>query len=180
MPVATTERLILRPLGYDDVTDLAAILGDPEVMRYSVRGTCDRAATVRFIDWCRACYDSHGLGPWALQSRADGDLVGFCGLGPEPVGEAGDEREEINLGYRLARRYWNQGLASEAVSAVLAHGFQAKGVVSVVAIIEPENGASLRVAEKAGFGDYRMESFHDRPVRCYRMTREQWVSRSEG
>ncbi|WP_375176361.1 GNAT family N-acetyltransferase [Marinobacter mobilis] len=170
MFIAETDRLILRPLGYDDLADLADILADPEVMRYSLRGVCDRAATLRFIDWCVACYRSHGLGPWALLGRSGGELLGFCGLGPEPVGE----REEINLGYRLARRYWHQGFATEAVDAVLTHGFQAKRVESVVAIIEPGNVASLRVVEKAGFGDYRMEAFHDRPARMYRMSVEQW------
>lgn len=165
--------MILRPLCYEDVDDLLVILSDPEVMRFSVRGVCDRAATVRFIDWCRACYDRHGLGPWALIDKTGGELIGFCGLGPESVGEV----EEVNLGYRLASRYWGRGLASEAVTAVLDYGFRSQPVTSVVAVIEPENRASVRVAEKAGFTAFQLVEFHGRPARLYRMSRKQWSMR---
>lgn len=173
MVIAETERLVLQPFSYDDVSELAAILGDPEVMKFSVRGVCDRAATLRFIDWCRSCYERHGLGPWALFDKIEGELCGFCGLGPESVGEV----EEINLGYRLARHYWGQGLATEAAKAALDYGFRRQPVETVIAIIEPENVASLRVAEKAGFSEFRDMAFHDRPARLYRMSREQWAIR---
>ena len=82
--------------------------------------------------------------------------------------------EEINLGYRLARRYWNKGLASEAAKAVLDYAFDRKQLDSVVVIIEPEHVASLRVAEKAGFQSFDTIEFHGRPVRLYRLTRKHW------
>lgn len=170
MRITETGRLIVRCLEYQDAPELTDILSDPEVMKYSVRGVCDRAATVRFIDWCRSCYEAHGLGPWALIDKSGGDLVGFCGLGPEPVGDV----EEMNLGYRLARHYWGRGLATEAVRAVLAYGFGSRSVESVTAIIEPENRASIRVAEKAGFSHYQGAEFHGRSVRLYRLSAGEW------
>ncbi|WP_371871873.1 GNAT family N-acetyltransferase [Pontibacterium sinense] len=171
MQLFETERLVARPLSLQDLPALTEILSDPEVMKYSVRGVCDGEATREFIDWCAECYSSHGVGPWALLEKASGDLIGFCGVGPELV----DDVEEINLGYRLARRFWNQGFATEAVNGVMMYAFDQKHYESVVVIIEPEHIASVRVAEKAGFGDYTVHEFHSRPVRLYRMICEDWV-----
>lgn len=59
--VCETERLILRRFSLDDAPTLAEILSDPEVMRRSVNGVCDEAATRKFVEWCLSCYDSHGV-----------------------------------------------------------------------------------------------------------------------
>ncbi len=69
---------------------------------------------------------------------------------------------------------WNKGLASEAARAVLNHVFDKSLFNSVVVIIEPEHVASLKVPEKAGFASFDVLEFHDRPVRLYRLTSEQW------
>jgi len=166
-----TERLVARQLSLQDVPALTDILSDPEVMKFSVRGVCDEGATRKFIDWCIECYSSHGIGPWALLEKVSDSLIGFCGVGPELVNDV----EEINLGYRLARRFWNQGFATEAVNGVMNYYFDKKHCESIVVIIEPEHTASVRVTEKAGFGDYTIHEFHDRPVRLYRMTCQEWA-----
>jgi RimJ/RimL family protein N-acetyltransferase len=83
--------------------------------------------------------------------------------------------EEINLGYRLARRFWHQGYATEAAKGVLQYAFDQKYCESVIVIIEPEHTASVRVTEKVGFGDYMIREFHARPVRVYRMTSDDWA-----
>lgn len=170
--VFETERMLIRTLSLDDEAALTEILSDPEVMEYSVRGVTDVTATRKFIKWCLSCYESHGVGPWALIDKESKDLVGFCGVGPESV----DEIEEINLGYRLARRYWRLGLATESARAVLAYAFGERALKSVVVIIEPKHVASKRVAEKAGFSSFQNKKFHGRDVRVYRMTRHQWVT----
>jgi len=166
-----TTRMLIRPLSLGDVPALLDILGDPEVMRHSVRGVYDEPATRKFVEWCLACYASHGVGPWALVEKGTLALIGFCGVGPERVGEV----EEINLGYRLARRYWGRGLATEAARVVLAYAFEVMAFESVVVIIQPEHAASLRVAEKAGFRGYLDVAFHERPVRLYRLTHKEWT-----
>lgn len=171
MPLFETQRLVARQLSPQDLPVLTKILSDPDVMEYSVRGVCDEDATRKFIDWCLRCYSSHGIGPWALLEKASGDFMGYCGVGPEWV----DGTEEINLGYRLARRFWGQGFATEAVRGVLQCAFNKKHCESVVVIIEPEHAASVRVVEKSGFKDYAVHEFHHRPVRLYRMTRDDWA-----
>lgn len=170
MQVCETERLVLRRLSHADVPELTEILSDPEVMRHSVNGVCDEAATRKFVEWCLSCYESHGVGPWALIDKASSAFIGFCSAAPEMV----EGVEEINLGYRLARRYWNKGLASEAARAALNYVLGGKLFDSVVVIIEPEHLASLKVAEKAGFSSFDVLDFHGRPVRRYRLNSAQW------
>ncbi|WP_095110723.1 GNAT family N-acetyltransferase [Pseudomonas sp. Irchel 3E20] len=164
-----TPRLLGRQLTREDLPALGAMLSDPEVMRFSVGGVCDEHATRRFFNACLDCYAAHGMGPWALVDKASKAFVGFCGVSPEQVGDV----QELNLGYRLARRFWNQGLATEAVKGVLAHVFSRRQLASVVVIIEPAHSASLKVAQKAGFKDFQVLDFHDRPVRLYRMNRSE-------
>lgn len=170
MQICETERLVIRPLSLNDVPELTQILSDPAVMKHSVRGVRDEAATREFIEWCMACYDSYGVGPWALIGKENSALIGFCGVSPEMFADV----EEPNLGYRLATKCWNRGLASEAAKGILSYVFAQTQYESVVVIIEPEHVASLRVAEKAGFSDFATLDFHDRPVRLYRLTRERW------
>lgn len=166
-----TERLIVRQLSHLDLAALTDILSDPVVMEHSLRGVCDEDATSQFIDWCMECYSSHGTGPWALVEKKSGDLIGFCGVGPELVGDV----EEANLGYRLAQRFWNKGFATEAVKGVMQYAFDQKYCESVIVIIEPEHTASVRVTEKAGLGDYTIREFHGRSVRLYRMKCQDWA-----
>jgi [ribosomal protein S5]-alanine N-acetyltransferase len=168
--VAETNRILLRELTLDDVPQLALILADPDVMRYSVRGVCTEEDTRQFVEWCIALYRDSGYGPWALVEKASSALVGFCGLSPELI----DGKQEIQIGYRLARKFWGQGLATEAVSRVLAHAFEHERLGSVVAIIEPGHEASARVAEKAGFRAFVWAHYHDREVKVYRKTLAEW------
>ncbi len=170
MHLFETDRLFVRPLSHLDLPSLTQILSDPDVMRYSVGGVCDEARTLKFIDWCQACYESHGVGPWALVDKNSSNLIGFCGVGPEKLGDV----EAFNLGYRLGTQYWGNGLATEAARAALKYAFEQTQIDSVVVIIEPDHGASLRVAEKAGFHQFETRDFHGRPVRLYRLTRADW------
>ncbi|UYG01276.1 GNAT family N-acetyltransferase [Halomonas sp. GD1P12] len=167
-----THRLRLRPLSLNDLSALTSILGDPEVMKYSMRGVFDEVATRQFIEWCCTCYAAHGMGPMALVEKDTNLLIGFCGVSPEEIGGV----EEIMLGYRLAARYWNQGFAPEAVKAVLDQAFNEKSLPSVVALIEPEHTASQKVAAKAGFDHFEIQEYHGCTLRMYRQTREQWCS----
>ncbi|BAP44075.1 N-acetyltransferase GCN5 [Pseudomonas sp. StFLB209] len=169
MPL-TTERLQLRGFVGADLAELAALLADPQVMRYSVRGVMSRSASAEFLEHCRVSLAEEGFAPLAVIEQRSARLVGFCGLCKERFEEA----EEVMLGYRLSPAFWNQGMASEAVKVVLAHGFGTLAVSSVVAVVEPQNQASIQVLHKAGFQDYLHARYFGMGVRLYRMTRERW------
>ncbi|MFB9868263.1 GNAT family N-acetyltransferase [Vreelandella sulfidaeris] len=168
--ICETERLSIRALTLNDTPVLTQILSDPDVMKYSIRGVCDEAMTRRFIEWCLACYEAHGIGPWALIEKDSNTMIGFCGVSPEEV----NGTEEAGLGYRLATRYWNKGFAPEAANAILHYAFDKKKVPSVVALIEPDHVASQKVALKVGFDRFDVHEFHGREVRLYRHTLAEW------
>jgi RimJ/RimL family protein N-acetyltransferase len=167
-----TDRLYGREISAEDGTRLTEILSDSEVMKYSVQGVCDEQSTRKFIAWCISCYSDLGIGSWALIEKRTGRLAGFCGVSPDLV----DGAELMNLGYRLAKEYWNQGLATEAVNGVLDYIFGENLIDSLVVIIEPEHVTSLRVAEKVGFSEYSNRKFHGRKVRLYRLSAQDWVA----
>jgi len=167
-----TERLILRELTPDDTPALAQILGDAEVMRHSVAGVLSEKATGEFIDWCRMSYRERGFGPWAVVEQSTSTLAGFCGLNAERV----DEKDEVDIGYRLATGFWGKGLGTEAARSAMSYGFEQLGLSSLIAIVQPTNLASVNVIKKLGFGGFVHSQYHRQGVRIYRMTAQQWAS----
>ncbi len=165
MIVLETPRLLVRRFTLADADAVAEILGDPEVMRFSVSGPMNsEQVRIKTIGDYLASYDNDlGIGRWAIERRLDGRLIGFCGLMPQEV----DGHKEIEIGYRLARDAWGQGLATEAVLAVRDYAFTRLGLARLIAIIDPENVASQRVAIKAGLRYEKNFIFHQRNVRVY-------------
>lgn len=100
MQICETERLVIRQLSLDDVPALTEILSDPEVMKYSIRGVCDEAATRKFVEGCVAYYEAHGVGPWALVDKSGSSLIGFCGVDVQVFHE-----RTVRL-YRLTLEQW--------------------------------------------------------------------------
>lgn len=113
-----TPRLRLRPFRPDDLDAIAPLFADPEVMRFSAYGPLNRDRTRElFLDRCLASYRDNGFGWYAIAEKAtqgDRPLLGFCGLSVQSI----DDREEIEIGYRLARAVWGCGFATEAARAV--------------------------------------------------------------
>ncbi|MCD5984833.1 GNAT family N-acetyltransferase [Pseudomonas sp. CDFA 610] len=173
MNATRTDRLVLRDFEVADVPALAGILGDPQVMRYSVRGVLSEQATSEFVRNCMHAYSADGFGPQAVIEVGTNRLIGFCGLNAEQV----DHVMEVEIGYRLAPSCWGRGLASEAALATLRHAFETLQLASVIAIVQPQNIASVKVLHKAGFRDYIHSQYHRLGVRIYRLTLEQWKSR---
>jgi len=143
--IVTTNRLILREFVSEDIDALAAVLCDPETMKY-YPASFDRAATAEWIERNRARYENDGFGLWALILRSSGELIGDCGLTIQTV----DDVQEIEIGYHVRRDLWNQGIASEAAHACKLYGLKKLQARRLISLVRPENLASCRVAEKNG------------------------------
>ena len=148
MLVVETERLTIRRFQMADVAAMTAIFGDPEVMRFG-----DGVQSAQWVrDWLRQCIDDveqiSGVSPWAVEEKSNSETIGYCGLFhfPDICGQP-----EIEVGYRLARDSWGRGYATEAVRAVRDHAFYALNLPRLIAMIAPDNTASINVARKAGF-----------------------------
>lgn len=174
MIVLETERLILRRFGHTDAEPLERIFCDEAVMRFS-EGVRPPEWIPGWIERCRQ-NDACGAGdrPWAVVEKSTQQTVGYCGLFDVPDVNG---RPETEVGYRLARAYWGRGYATEAVRAVCKHAFHVLGLPRLIAMIDPRNTASIRVAEKAGMcfsAEVMFEGF-THPDCVYVISREQSV-----
>ena len=142
-----TERLLLREWRPADAEPFAALNADPEVTRY-LRGPMTRAESDELLAHIRAHWDQHGFGLYAVEVKQTGALAGFVGLAiPSFLPEV---LPAVEVGWRLARRHWGHGLATEGARASMAHAFGELGLRQVISIIDPGNGPSIRVAERLG------------------------------
>ena len=141
-----TQRLVLRDFRIEDMDDLLHVFGDAEVMRFG-----DGMQSPEWVaGWLSACVESYrrrGFGPYAVVRRGQEELIGYCGLFPFPDVNG---KEEIEIGYRLRRSAWGQGYAAEAALAVRDYALGVLRIPRLIAIIDPENAASIRVAKKIG------------------------------
>jgi RimJ/RimL family protein N-acetyltransferase len=137
-----TARLTLRAVTERELEPLAAMLADPEVMRYFPRPML-RTEAEAFFRRNLARYRADGTGLFAVYRGRE--WIGDCGLIVREV----DGRPELELGYHFRRDTWRQGYATEAARACLDAAWTA-GAATVLALIRPENTPSRRVAHRAG------------------------------
>lgn len=170
MIIAETERLMLRHVRLSDQQAMMGVFGDVEVMRYG-----DGVQTEAWVrDWLRKRlehdYPTWGFGPWTVVEKTRRDVMGYCGLFLFP--EVGGQ-PEVEIGYRLARAFWDRGYATEAVLAARDYGFNILGLTRLIAMIDPQNAASIRVAEKAGMHYEKdvMLAGYTHPDRVYAIAR---------
>jgi RimJ/RimL family protein N-acetyltransferase len=116
---------------------------DPEVRRF-LGGPLDaethREEVLRNI--LRGRPEPHAS--WAIELRDQAGVLGLCGLSPS------EETGHTQIGWRLQRAAWGNGIATEAARAVLMRALGPLGIRRVVALLHPDNTASIRVAEKIG------------------------------
>jgi RimJ/RimL family protein N-acetyltransferase len=166
MIIVETERLILRCFHVFDGEAMDRVFGDVEVMRFGPG--VQTQGWVR--DWLRGCLENYyqklGFGPWAVVEKKSRAVIGYSGLFHFPDING---RPEIEIGYRLARPFWGQGYATEAVVAVRDYSFSVLCLPRLIALVDPQNVASIRVAEKAGMRYERevMLEGYDHPDHVY-------------
>jgi RimJ/RimL family protein N-acetyltransferase len=175
-----TDRLVLRRFTHDDLELIVGLDSDPGVKRYiDDSAVVDREDLVETLDWWLGYYENfEGYGFWAAIEKATGLFVGWFHFRP---GEGAGPLEP-ELGYRLHRRSWGQGYATEVSRALIDKGFTELGIERVYAQTMAVNVGSRRVMEKAGLRFVRM--FHaDWPVSIpgdeqgdveYAIDRAQW------
>jgi [ribosomal protein S5]-alanine N-acetyltransferase len=143
--ILETARLILREMSSDDLEFVAAMLADPEVMRYYPRCYSREEAEIWIQRQVRR-YARHGHGLWLAIDKATGRPVGQVGLLIQQL--RGVMEKEV--AYLIHRPFWRQGFATEAGRAARDYAFDILDRPRVIALIRPENGPSLRVAERLG------------------------------
>jgi [ribosomal protein S5]-alanine N-acetyltransferase len=145
--VAETRRLIIRHFTINDAEAMVAIFGDAIVMRFSDDGVQSpefaRVWVANMMDY----YSIWGFGMWAIVQKETQGVIGYAGVS-RFAGRCGPD--EAELGFRLARPYWGRGYATEASGAACEYGLGELLLPRIVAIIDPDNVSSIRVAKKIG------------------------------
>jgi RimJ/RimL family protein N-acetyltransferase len=163
-PVIHTERLLLVPLADRHLELEVELDSDPEVLRYIsgrahtrdevVASHATRMALGRKIPglgyWMAFGTDGGGRGSRRPESEDDGEFIGLMMLPPAHGPDQLDDPAVADLGYRLLRRCWRQGLATEGARALLRHAFETAGMRRVIAQTMAVNAASRGVMAAAG------------------------------
>jgi RimJ/RimL family protein N-acetyltransferase len=165
-----TERLTLRMLRESDFEPYAEMVADAEVMRFIADGhALSRPLAWRNLALMVGHWQLRGYGPWAVEERSTGQLVGRIGFW-KPEGWPGFE-----LGWILRRQFWGRGYASEGARAALDFGFTHMQEPEVISLIYPDNAASIRVALRLGEQLAGRLELMGRTALVYHITRAQWT-----
>jgi len=170
-PLLETARLILRPFRAGDADAQAAMMGDAEVMRHLGGQPLSREDSWRKLLNGAGLWSLFGWGYWAVERRADGAMIGQLGFADFKRGMTPSIENIPEMGWLFAAAASGQGFATEAGRAALGWIDSAHGPDEVAAIIDAANAASLRVAEKLGFGDSEEARYKDAPILLFRRRR---------
>ena len=141
-PTLTTARLVLRQLREDDAAALFSVLSDPDVMTWWSSGP--PASLTETADYVKGnAAEGQGFDCWAITAGDDIALGWVILIDGKP-----DVKE---IGYILRRDRWGQGIACEAVSRVIDHGFVDLNLRRIFADTDPENAGSISLIERLGF-----------------------------
>jgi len=140
-----TTRLTLRLFTHDDLQVMYTLNTDPDVIKYA-------DTPVKDMEECRerleqgplADYKKYGYGRFAVELKETGDVIGFCGIKYLP------EIDLPEVGFRYMKKYWGRGIGTEAAEACVSFARDDLKIKKLIALIIPENIASIRVAEKLG------------------------------
>jgi ribosomal-protein-alanine N-acetyltransferase len=163
-----TPRLHLRQFLPKDALVFFLLNSDEEVVRY----TGDRAfrsvgESLALIEGYRQ-YADYGLGRLVMVEKSTGDVIGWCGL------KYLADEAEVDIGYRIFKRYWNQGFTTEAAQACLKYGFEVKQLKSIIGRANASNIGSIRVFDKLGMTFEKDDHLDGKPWKLYRISSEEW------
>jgi [ribosomal protein S5]-alanine N-acetyltransferase len=173
---AETGRTILREITMEDVDPFFEMDSDPEVHRYlGTQPVTSRDQIVETINYVRRQYIDNGIGRWAIVDKSTNLFIGWTGL-KLVKDQINNQTNYYDLGYRLIRRYWGLGYATETALASLSYGFDKLNLNEIIATVNCENTASNHVASKIGFTLYETFYLHELKHNWYKINKNDWTN----
>ena len=173
-----TDRLILRDWREEDWPRFWEGTNTPAVMRW-LGGVCDADKRAGVQDRLLGYQRDHGHTFWVLERKADGAILGFCGL--KRCNQAGGPLGMMEVGWRLREDAWGQGYAKEAATASLDLAFERYGADEVVALTVARNIASWGLMVRLGMQrredlDFANADFdpEEPTIIVYSITQHEW------
>ncbi len=143
--IIETERLLLRTFTLEDAPLIYELNLDPEVIKYTLDPIKDVEHAQQVLEQAiLPQYALYNHGRWAVHVKPGLEFIGWCGLKARP------ERNEIDLGYRLIKKAWGKGYATEAAHACIRYGFEKLNLRCITGRAMPQNLASLKVLGNCG------------------------------
>ncbi len=161
---AETERLILREILQSDLDGMFELDSDPEVQKYlGNKIVSDKNQIAEVINFVRQQYIDNGIGRWAVIDKRTNAFIGWTGL--KFVTELTNGRKNYyDLGYRIVRKYWGQGIATETAMLSLDYAFTKLKINEVYAAASCENLASNKILQNIGMSF--IETFYYEDIKC--------------
>ncbi|MHB8531065.1 MAG: GNAT family N-acetyltransferase [Caulobacteraceae bacterium] len=144
-----TARLTLRPWREADRRGWLAMMADPEVATW-LGGVLHAPQAGEAFDRLKASVETSGLGMWAAERTADGELVGSIGVRRVPAERNHPMGGMVEVGWRLKRAAWGFGYASEGAAAALSWAFANLDISEIVAYTSRANARSRGVMRRIG------------------------------
>ncbi len=174
-PIIETERLILREVATEDAIDMYEYLSDKDVVKHMGLEPYKSSKEVlnEEIKWYKSIVEEGTGIRWVITKKESSVVIGSCGfLNMSP------KHHRAEIGFELHKEYWGQGIASEAVEAVIHYGYKNLNLERIEAIVDPPNFLSQKLMKKQGFRkegllrnyEYNFGKFND--VYMYSMIRE--------
>lgn len=180
MTTLVTDRMTLVPFSSEHVQGLHAINADPEVMRYISGRPETLEETVAAVERVQQRWAACGHSWWSFIEHASGEIVGAGALQhlrrvvqPDP-----DPACPLEIGWRLRRDRWRQGLASEAARAMAGFAFGTLQADELYAVCNPDNTASARVMKRLGMQSCGLQTWFGKPLATYQISARQWQAAS--
>lgn len=168
-----TERLLLREIVETDAAGFFELDSDPAVHRYlGNKPVKTLEECQRIIQHVRKQYVENGIGRWAIVDKITQDFIGWSGLKYEK-----NLREGIyyyDLGYRLKKKYWGKGIATETAKAALRYGFQQLNLPEICAAAHLENIASNTILKKIGLAFVETFEYEGAVHNWYKLDKPSW------
>lgn len=142
--ILETHRCYLRELSVDDAQHFFDLNADEEVIKYTGDKAFSNVAEAKSFLQNYHQYELYGYGRWAVIDKTNDAFLGWCGLKYSP------DLDEVDLGFRFFRRYWNQGYATETAIACIDYGFHHLQLSKIVGRAMEANIGSVKVLEKVG------------------------------
>jgi ribosomal-protein-alanine N-acetyltransferase len=171
IPTLHTPRLTLRPFRPADAAELERIQRLSGVLRYFPNPVAPPLEKVeRFVAYQQAHWEKYAYGNWAVEPDESGRFAGWVGLQFLP------ETNETEVGYLLDPAVWGKGYATEAARASLQFGFERFAFPEIIALVHPDNTASLRVAAKCGLVALERKVYWGLELIRHTVTRETFIA----
>ena len=173
--IIETERLLIREIVASDLDVMLEMHSDPEVHRYLGNNTITSPEKMKeAMDELTCQYREYGLGRWAMIEKGSGDFIGWTGL-EYVTHEINQHKDFYDLGYRLLKRYWGQGYATESAVASVDYAFEVLQASEIYAMADIENEGSNKILKKVGL--HFVETFDLEGVEhnWYRLERLQYL-----